>query len=409
MVNEIAGGTTRMQIKAPENEYVMLDPNRTTILYSDTLRLTVETTGETKTYNQEIVKVGRHPTNDYVSDNIYIARFQATFYYEHQTWFLQDNGSTNGTYINGKRIEAGKKYQLASNDKISFAYQETVVFDRQIISEQSNEDKALAVLKIGMYRFTKSEYKDEVAFKLILAALAEVPVYFPMEIDLSALFGNIDPTQLKAGDAIQAEKDVRMRICTLVSDNGVEVVPMFTSNEEASGGMNTSLVRFYPQDYLPKIIGMKKPIVVNPFSESRVLLDVQIIENILWPAAQEMKKKEPVNTKVKKVYEGMNKDLRDEVFYGGILGADEILTDLATKVFGNVNAHHIDCCFQIYVQTWVRLHGGFDPMFSTRKYIKQALCERFSGIDSTIISKCVDYSVDEIYRREPELQKRIEG
>ena len=37
--------------------YVLLDPNRTSILYSDTLRLTIESTGKEVQFNKQVVHV----------------------------------------------------------------------------------------------------------------------------------------------------------------------------------------------------------------------------------------------------------------------------------------------------------------------------------------------------------------
>ena len=695
------------QVKKDDSEYVLLDPEITTILYSDTLRFTIEGTGETKEYRKTEVNVGRDPSNDYhLAGKTYVARRQATFLYERQMWFLRDNNSTNGTYINGKRLVSGKKYQLATNDEISFAKQETVIFDKHMRPEQPKGDpeaKAIVFLEAGMATFAKSQYKDDAALKLIVAALMDAPLYFPVEIDLSAMLGSIDPTNLKAGDTIEPQKDVRMRILTLCPEGGVETVPMFTSNEEANKGPGASMIRFYPQDYLPKLIEMDKPVIINPFSESRFLLSKQIITEILWPAVQrkvadnnskqdstfeknsvsdnlvgskidgrytvlkllgqggffktylvvdekcnkswamkvcdknhrsysptlrevilqephmmmkldhpaiprvvdivedenriciireyiegqtldtvlqengpilqdtvltwaqqlcdvlgylhkqnppyiyrDMKpanvilqpcgnvklvdfgavtvydalrdqddcilgtkgyappeqfagKSDPrsdiyslgmtlhhlltgvdpnkppyetkpirainpnlsrdleaiilrctqlnpeerfqncdelmtalqggsiyppkkkglfeklfggksskpkLNAKVEKIYESMNKEYREKVFYGSVISANIILTRMTRNVFGTENDANIDICFQIYLQTWIRSHGGLDPTFSTPSYIQQALRERFSSVDSALVSKCVTHALCEIYEREPELKKR---
>ena len=87
--------------------------------------------------------------------------------------------------------------------------------------------------------------------KVIVATLADAPLYFPVEIDIESILGSVDPMKLKVGDTLQPTKDVRMRILTLGFENGVEIVPMFTSNDEANKGPNASVVRLYPQDYSP--------------------------------------------------------------------------------------------------------------------------------------------------------------
>lgn len=273
-----------------ENEYVMLDLNITTVLYSDILRLTIMSSGKIVQFQKDIVEVGRDKTCDLLLEGkSTVARRQATFLYEKDMWFLRDNFSTNGTWLNGAKIQPGKKYQLATNDEINFAMAERIIFDKHDYNTQPVGDpdaKALAFLEAGMATFAKSDHKDEVSLKLIIAALSDAPLYFPVEIDLEAMLGSVDPTKLKAGDTLQPSKDVKMRILTLTPESGVEFVPMFTSNEEVNKGPSASIIRFYPQDYLPKLVQMDKPVIINPFSENRFLLSKQLITEVLLPLVE---------------------------------------------------------------------------------------------------------------------------
>lgn len=277
-------------IKADESDYVLLDSNITTILYSNTLRLTIESTGKTVQFRKDVVSVGRSLSCDLpLNSKKTIARQQATFFYEDEMWFLRDDFSTNGTWINGARIQPGKKYQLFANDEINFAMSEKVIFYQREQSKQSTEDadaKTLAFLEAGMATFAKSEQKDEVAFKLIVAALSNAPLYFPVEIDVEAMLGNVDAAKLKLGDTLQPQKDVKMRILTLALESGDEFVPMFTSNDEANKGSSASIIRYYPQDYLPMLVKIDKPVIINPFNEFRFLLSKQIITEVLLPLVQ---------------------------------------------------------------------------------------------------------------------------
>ena len=693
--------------KVDESDYVLLDSNITTILYSNTLRLTIESTGKTVQFRKDIVSVGRSLSCDLpLNSKKTIARQQATFFYEDEMWFLRDDFSTNGTWINGARMQPGKKYQLAANDEINFAMSEKVFFDKREHSEQPTENadaKALVFLEAGMATFAKSEQKDEVAFKLIVAALSNAPLYFPVEIDIEAMLGNVDVAKLKQGDTLQPQKDVKMRILTLALESGDEFVPMFTSIDEANKGPSASIIRYYPQDYLPMLVKMDKPVVINPFNEFRFLLSKQIITEVLMPAVRKKVKAETpvktseneekvtndnligkkvgdrytvlkllgqggffktylvidekankqwamkvcdkhhksyspalrdiilqephmmmeldhpavprvvdiiegdesiciireyiegetlddvlrnngpvtqetainwaqqlcdvlgylhkqnppyiyrdmkpanvilqpdgnvklvdfgtvkvydvlrerddcvlvtrgyaapeqysgksdmrsdiyslgmtlhhlvtgvdpymppyetkpirainpqlsttleaiiirctqlnpeerfqncdelmtalqggpiyppkkkgffdklfggksskpkVNPRVQNIYNGMNKDYREKVFYGSLFSAESILTSLTRAIFGTMNDMNIDLCFQIYLQTWIQSRGGLNPTFSTPTYIKQALCEKFSTVNSNVVSKCVTHSLCEIYRHEPELKKR---
>ncbi len=273
-----------------DGEYVMLPPNKTIILYSDVLRLTIESSGKTIQFQKAVVEVGRDKNSDFLLEGKpIVARRQATFLYEKNTWFLRDNFSTNGTWLNGAKIQPGKKYQLATNDEINFAMVERVIFDKRERNAQPTGDqdsKALTFLEAGMATFAKSNHKDEISLKLIIAALSDAPLFFPVGIDLEAMLGVMDPTKLKVGDTLQPTEDVKMRILTLTSENGVEFVPMFTSNEEVNKGPSASIIRFYPQDYLPKLIQMDKPVIINPFSENSFLLSKQLITEVLLPLVQ---------------------------------------------------------------------------------------------------------------------------
>ena len=297
-----------------ENEYVMLDPNITTVLYSDILRLTIMSSGKIVQFQKDVVEVGRDKTCDLLLEGkSTVARRQATFLYEKDMWFLRDNFSTNGTWLNGAKIQPGKKYQLATNDEINFAMAERIIFDKHDYNTQPVGDpdaKALAFLEAGMATFAKSDHKDEVSLKLIIAALSDAPLYFPVEIDLEAMLGSVDPTKLKAGDTLQPSKDVKMRILTLTPESGVEFVPMFTSNEEVNKGPSASIIRFYPQDYLPKLVQMEKPVIINPFSENRFLLSKQLITEVLLPLVENKTKpqsdvvEQPVDKYIGKTVDG---------------------------------------------------------------------------------------------------------
>lgn len=274
-----------------ESEYVLLDPDRTTLLFSNVLKLTIESTSKTVQFQKDTVSVGRDPSCDlFLEGKQTVARRQATFFYEHESWFLRDDSSTNGTWLNGAKMQPGKKYELASNDEINFALAEKVIFYKPIQSQQQAGDpdaKALIYLEAGMQSFAKSQQTDEDALKLIIAALSNAPLIFPVEIDLEAMFGSVDPTKLKPGDTLQPQKDVRMCIRTMTLESGTEFVPLFTSTEELKKGPSTSTARYYPQDYLPKLIQMDKPVIINPFSEFRFILSKQLMTEVILPIVQD--------------------------------------------------------------------------------------------------------------------------
>lgn len=127
--------------------------------------------------------------------------------------------------------------------------------------------------------------------------MIDAPLYVPVEIDLQAMLSDIDPTKLKPGDTISPKSNVRMKIRT-INVNGTELVPLFSSLEEANKGPSTSVVCMAPQDYLPKIIQMGKDAVINPFGGSAFIFSQKIINDLVIPAVQNKNKnKENVSIK----------------------------------------------------------------------------------------------------------------
>lgn len=121
-------------------------------LYSDILRLTITSSGKTVQFQKNVIEVGRNKMCDLLlEDKPTVARRQATFLYEKDTWFLRDNFSTNGTWLNGTKIQPGKKYQLVVNDEIDFAMAESVIFYKQGEAIRTGYDDASSCDGSGSY------------------------------------------------------------------------------------------------------------------------------------------------------------------------------------------------------------------------------------------------------------------
>jgi len=69
-------------------------------------------------FTRERTSFGRRPYNDIVMDNLSISGEHALFLMAGNEVFLEDLGSTNGTYVNGKAV---KKHQLESGDLVEIA------------------------------------------------------------------------------------------------------------------------------------------------------------------------------------------------------------------------------------------------------------------------------------------------
>jgi len=96
--------------------------------YPAALRLTIVGTGEVVECHKTLVEVGRKIKDGVNINNVYIARIHARFCFENGDWFLMDNYSTNGTWINDEKLEAGVKYKLYKGAVIRFAGEEVIFF-----------------------------------------------------------------------------------------------------------------------------------------------------------------------------------------------------------------------------------------------------------------------------------------
>jgi pSer/pThr/pTyr-binding forkhead associated (FHA) protein len=68
--------------------------------------------------------IGRHLSNELVIDDPYISRFHARISYEREQYYVEDMGSTNGTYFNDellssrRRIRHGDRLQVGKSEFI---------------------------------------------------------------------------------------------------------------------------------------------------------------------------------------------------------------------------------------------------------------------------------------------------
>lgn len=73
--------------------------------------------------------VGRARDCDYVLDYSAISRQHARCTSDQQGVYIEDLGSTNGTFVNGRRLAVGEPYRLRAGDEISFGKVCLWVFD----------------------------------------------------------------------------------------------------------------------------------------------------------------------------------------------------------------------------------------------------------------------------------------
>jgi len=67
-----------------------------------------------------IISLGRAAENDLRFDLESLSLIHATFARSGERWYVQDHGSTNGTFINGERLGPGAVRRLSDGDTLRF-------------------------------------------------------------------------------------------------------------------------------------------------------------------------------------------------------------------------------------------------------------------------------------------------
>lgn len=153
-----------------------------------------------------------------------------------------------------------------------------------INAKNSESQKHIETLEKALALFADSGKQDTNLLKQIIILLTRTPLYFPIEIDMDAMFSGIDPTTLKAGDTFSPDQDVKIIIRTLMvpdDEQPEEVIPAFTSLEEANKGPQSSFMQMYPQEYLRTVSQMGKPVVINLFGKTLLYLRPKVFQEIL--------------------------------------------------------------------------------------------------------------------------------
>jgi hypothetical protein len=74
--------------------------------------------GTTITLGQQSVLIGRNPESTLVLSDDYASGRHARLYPEDGEWYVEDLGSTNGTYAGNERLTSPKKLEVGSTLKI---------------------------------------------------------------------------------------------------------------------------------------------------------------------------------------------------------------------------------------------------------------------------------------------------
>lgn len=77
-----------------------------------------------------LVTVGRARNNDLRLRSNQVSKMHGWLRQEGEQWFFKDHDSTNGTIVNGEKLERGTECPLRSGDELSFGNIEALFLDR---------------------------------------------------------------------------------------------------------------------------------------------------------------------------------------------------------------------------------------------------------------------------------------
>jgi len=142
--------------------------------------------------------LGRRPYNDIVIDNLAVSGEHAVLQMVAQDVYIEDQNSTNGTYINGRAV---KKQLLAQHDTVEIGK-----YKIKYVLEDSADYEKTQILKPGQ------------------AAIPRVGSTQPATLGGGAPLGGIPPASIKVLSGTAAGREVALsKVVTTVGKPGVQV------------------------------------------------------------------------------------------------------------------------------------------------------------------------------------------
>jgi pSer/pThr/pTyr-binding forkhead associated (FHA) protein len=90
-----------------------------------------------RVYTKNSVSIGRHIRNDFCIPNRFASSYHARIEFSNNNYVLYDLGSTNGSYLNGKKLEQNEQKIIKNGDIITIADNEIVLSFKKRAKEPS--------------------------------------------------------------------------------------------------------------------------------------------------------------------------------------------------------------------------------------------------------------------------------
>lgn len=149
-------------IRLFENSFINLkiaNDNSRTILFSEPINESRYTFKKLVVKNQCSLTVGRTNNNNIVFDNKYVSSNHCTLSYDGSNWNVFDRNSTNGTYVNGYKVDSQK---LESGDIIYIMGLKIIVGSNYLAINNPENKVSLNTSDFANFRNQNFEIRDNV-------------------------------------------------------------------------------------------------------------------------------------------------------------------------------------------------------------------------------------------------------
>ena len=112
---------------------------------------------------------------------------------------------------------------------------------------------------------------------------------------------------------------------------------------------------------------------------------------------------------IHKIYSNADKSELANIFYGNESSVIDIMLPFMKILYGEHNDYshsQVEFGMHLYVEIWIRKHGGFSSEYMTSEYIVGVLQEKYNDLSEETTQKAVEYCVKVIYSHEPPILKR---
>ena len=86
---------------------------------------------------KSVYNIGSSQRNDLVIDSTLVSRFHASLRIKGHSAYIHDNGSRNGTFVNGKRLKSGEDVKISRSDNIVCGDEDVTMLLRNYIPSKS--------------------------------------------------------------------------------------------------------------------------------------------------------------------------------------------------------------------------------------------------------------------------------